>query len=284
MSTSENVYSASVSRDGRQSVTGFAGSLVRPLIFAALLGGVLAGFAAHRTYGTIPFTGTKIARPELSEKAKKETEENWATMKFSDDVYAEKVNSVNVGHSRDSAVALGLAGLILGGAFGLAAAWGAGRRVTGVIAGLLQGVIIGSIGGLIAGQCAMAFKILLDEKFRKGPTTPRDLAGRWLTELYTSVAVHATVWCLLGIGLTIVVILARGSMKSAAQKLLAGVIAGIAGAAAYTPVSAIFFSNLNSGMPLPEGFFNAVAFMVIASLMIAIFIGREAAVRADSIK
>lgn len=247
-------------------------SLRTPLyLLAGVIGGLLGGIVSHNYYGVFP-------RPEMSAKYYKESEERWASLDFSPDVVAEIKEKGTIRLERNSALALAIIGGILGGLLCLMTGI-VRRKWTVILAGPIGGALIGGVSGTAAGFAGVWLSVFL-ERFQLTANTPADLAGRWLRQMYLSVAVHAAEWSLVGVGVGLAVALASGRAKVMGRTIGYAITAGLLAAIAYTPLAALpmLFPGEASGTPFPEGSLgNVILFAMLPCVAMALLLALSAA-------
>lgn len=164
---------------------------------------------------------------------------------------------------KNGMLAIGIAGAVLCGLFGLLA--GVYRKSAfGAIVGLLAGVVLGAAGGAAGGYLGK----LVSTKI---PMTDMD-------ELYRAMLMHAGTWAPVGLaaGLTSGIAACSGRMivKGAILCLLVGSLAG----AAFPFASMFLFPTGKSDRAIPQGYGNILFWVALAGGLLGFTVGRLQAV------
>lgn len=249
------------------------GSTLRTWLFvvAGIISGLGGGFLGHKYYGSIP-------RPEMSEKYYKESEERWATGDFSPDVAAEMKDKGDIKVARNTSLALAIIGGLLGGTLCLMT--GAVRkRAMVILVGTIGGVLAGVVSGAIAGHAGVWMSRYL-ERFQGAASSPQEVASGWLREMYMAVAIHATEWSLVGLGVGLAVAMAAGRNGAKSRMIGYAIVGGLVAAVLYTPLAAFLFPSDKSGIPFPDGALqNRLLFATLPCLAMGVLLAMSFADR-----
>jgi len=256
-----------LSDDGAGSA-GASGKGAALLVVAAIIGGVLGGALGHIGHDRIPYVG-RIPMPKLSPKAEQESIDKYASWDFSPDVMVEKVLWEQTRASRLAAWSLGIAGLLVGGVMGAAAA-ATRKSSVQIVIGLLLGAVLGAGGGVAAGYVGVQVKDQIRQPFKRLPPDKGGLSARQVKEMYQSMAMHAAVWGVMALAASVAFGLAGNPRSLSLQKTIAAVVGGILAAITYNVVAGVAFPRDEAEIPFPAGFLNACLFMALGAVLIAL--------------
>lgn len=171
--------------------------------------------------------------------------------------------------TKDAALGVGLAGLLVGAGFGLGVAGAAWRSRNGMLA-LAAGLVCGGVIAAAAGVCG----VMLDHRLRMNPA---------LDDGQRAMLIHGVMWSLIALGIGFATRAPVRGVRVAIRHAAIGVLGGILGAVVYTPLAAVLFPLLNSSFPVPEGTWNRVLWVLVPSLLIALLAARSSIASATTV-
>jgi len=224
----------------------------------ALIATFFAWVAVDRYYGAVD-------KPAMSAEYLAEAEEKWAHLgDLSPHLLEEAEFKHQVFLYRNTALVLGLVGGVFGLCFGLLAGMERDRisaaargAVAGVLAGMAAGVAAGYAGSAVA-EYARRHKFV--------PSSAAEMQRVWMQEMYSSIGSNAAQWCVIGVGLGLVVALCGHPSRSLLRCVGMAVLAGALASAAFTPLAGMLFPEFPADLAIPVGFWNRLIFVALPAV------------------
>jgi hypothetical protein len=172
--------------------------------------------------------------------------------------------------TRHSALWLGTAGLVLGGATGLAL--GLFRRSAG---SLWCGAVGGALAGGLAGSAAGPMAVYLERQM-----TSRLASDQSGLSDHQLMLMHASTWLVLGLGVGLGVGFGARERRgrSAAAAMLTAGVAGLIGGVLYLFLAGVAVPLADPSLPVPTGDMNRLLWLGLPSILIGLTLGRRSQV------